>query len=148
MLLINLGISYIKLKEYATSRKFFDESLAMSEALGARRPIATALSNIGEVLLQVKQYDSALIFHLKALQIREEGAQLEKIATSQMRVGETYMLMGKYLAAQTYFRKALAISKDIQSKPIIRDVLKKLSSLYAAQRSFDKAYEYHLCLWR
>ena len=143
-LLINLGISYTKLKEYDRSRKFFNESLAMSESLGTKRPAATALSNIGEVLIQLKQYDSALIFHLRALRLREEGSQREKIAMSQMRVGETYAFLSKYAAAQAYFEKALSISSELGSKPMMRSLLKNLSGLYAAQGSFNKAYEYHL----
>ena len=141
--LINLGNSYMTLKQYDKARDFYNQSLVLGRLMGSKRTTATSLSNIGIVLSNLGQYDSALVYHLEALAIRKSASQQDKILTSLLNVGDTYMHLGNYALANDFLLKALSMAKEFQSKPAIRDAYEQLSALHSAQRNFPQAYDYH-----
>ncbi len=141
--LINLGDSYMTLKQYDKARDFYNQSLVLGRLMGSKRTTATSLSNIGIVLSNLGQYDSALVYHLEALAIRKSASQQDKILTSLLNVGDTYMHLGNYALANDFLLKALSMAKEFQSKPAIRDAYEQLSALHSAQRNFPQAYDYH-----
>ena len=141
--LINLGGSYMTLKQYDKARGFYNQSLDLGRLLGSKRTTATSLSNIGILLNNLGQYDSALVYHLEALAIREGASQKDKILNSLLNVGETYLHLQNYSLAKEFLTRALSMSKEFQSKPSIREAYQKLSALDSAQRNFQQAYEYH-----
>ena len=93
--LINLGDSYMTLKQYDKAREFYNQSLALGRLLGSKRTTATTLSNIGILLNNLGQYDSALVYHLEALAIREGASQKDKILNSLLNVGEHVFAFAK-----------------------------------------------------
>ena len=141
--LINLGGSYMTLKQYDKARGFYNQSLDLGRLLGSKRTTATSLSNIGILLNNLGQYDSALVYHLEALAIREGASQKDKILNSLLNVGETYLHLQNYSLAKEFLTRALSMSKEFQSKPSIREAYQKLSALDSAQGNFQQAYDYH-----
>ncbi len=141
--LINLGGSYMTLKQYDKARGFYNQSLALGRLLGSKRTTATSLSNIGILLNNLGQYDSALVYHLEALAIREGASQKDKILNSLLNVGGTYLHLQNYSLAKEFLMRALSMSKEFQSKPSIREAYQQLSALDSAQGNFQQAYDYH-----
>ncbi|MBC7923451.1 MAG: tetratricopeptide repeat protein [Ferruginibacter sp.] len=140
---MNLGNAYLKMKQFERAKSIYEQALLVSDSLGSKRTAATCLMSIGEILNGLGQHDSALVYHLRALAIREQNSQKDKLVINLLRIGETYLALEDHLAATRYLLEALALAKKCGAKPCARDAYEKLATLYATQRNFPKAYEYH-----
>ena len=139
----NLGHIYLNLEKIDSARNYFLQSLRISEELGNDWGIAGALENLGYIAFRSKDYNEALSLHHRTLIIRQRLAQKRELATSLSNVGATCIKLKEYAAANRYLLESLALAKEIGYGYLVYDVYKALSTLMAAKKDFEAAFEYN-----
>lgn len=139
----NLANVYTDLKEFEKARGYYTQALQVDREINYAWGIAYDLENIGNMLNQLSLPDSALHYQLEALTIREKLGQKNEIAVSCKQVGHTYFLLDQLARAEQYLSRGLGIAREIDAKPLMRDMHQILAQVYASMKEYDQAYESH-----
>ena len=141
--LINLGNIYTQIGEFEKARHYYNKALILLKRTGHLSNEATVLANIAYLFDGRQLYDSAMVYHQKALALRKTLHSKDGLARSLIGVGLGYDRLQKYNLSKQYLFTALPITKEIRSKPMILDIYDLLSSIYAKESDFGKAFEFH-----
>ena len=137
--LANMGNIHLR-AEKPTALPYFQEALAMVKEnnVGLRINI---LIGIGTIYMDRGEFDKALGFFNEALVLAREARLKGSLGEVWIKVGSLFFTWSHYGQALDYGQKALRVAEELNLKELQRDCRKLLSDIYAAMRTFDKAYE-------
>jgi predicted ATPase len=101
------------LGDYASARRYFEDSLAISQALGDQRRIAAALNNLALVTSFQLDYAAARQMFEQSLAIKRTIGDRWPIANTLDNLGRIAIYQRDYRAAYDYHCEALAIFRDL-----------------------------------
>jgi two-component system, sensor histidine kinase PdtaS len=138
----NIGNVFFAQAQYDKALANFDTSLVIKRAINDSRGIASSLGNIGRIYLAQEQLDSAQYYF-------EASQSLYNKIKEQSGEAEAYLYLGDVAAAKKndaqavmFYEKCLITSQAIGTKPIKLHVYKQLSTYYANQKQYEKAFIY------
>ncbi|MGZ5134076.1 MAG: tetratricopeptide repeat-containing sensor histidine kinase [Flavitalea sp.] len=139
----NMANAYAEINEFEKASYHYAQAVSINKEYNNEVEVAACLQNIGKMLNKLQRYDSALVYHLQSFSILEHTPQKHEIAMCLHQIGYTHLKMENYSVAQKNLTSSLSIAIGIMAKPLMRDIYEDLSHLYAKQKDFAKAYEYH-----
>lgn len=149
VLLNNLGLSYLKEKEYEVAKQYILQSLEIKDKIGSKQQLATAFANLGKVSLGQENNEEAEKYFLKALKYRKESNYTRGIVTSGNALANLYTILGRYDEAEKYLNRGeeIAIKKKLEDR--LEDIYLLRKNLYVKLGKFEEAlvcYDKHTAL--
>lgn len=139
---INLGSVYNSMGKYDSAYLFSKDAFERATSLKKHNDQLAAKGNMAAALCGIKRYPDAL----KLLSGMEEeighGGDKKILITVYKTYGTIYQETGVYHSAQAYFEKGLAYSEQIDRLESKMAFSERLSTVYALQGNYPKAYSY------
>ncbi len=101
------------LGDYGQARRFYQESLRISEELGDRAGVARILQNLGVLAQTIGRYDEALSLYRESLHISEQLGDLQGKAATLHAMAGILAVRGDLEGAMGLYREALAIQESL-----------------------------------
>ncbi|MCC6691681.1 MAG: tetratricopeptide repeat protein [Bacteroidia bacterium] len=142
----NIGNIYYDKKNYALALEYYKKALRSREEANSSDPLALAecYNNLGNAYLQMNTLDFALEFQQKALKIQQKQHDDLATAATYNNLGLVYGRTGKETEAIRNHNRAIEIGTALNNHEILKEAYGGLSSIYAKQNNFPKAYQYYL----
>ncbi len=140
--LVNLGVNYSEIKDYAQALACFNEALQISKLKGDKSVESTLYLNIADIDYQQGNYAACKNKFEQALAIAEELELYETAAISLKGLAMYYLQTNNYPAAIRFADSALAIARQNSIRGQSVKIYKLLSDIYYASQDFKKAREY------
>ena len=142
-----IGLCYYNVGEYDSSERYHRQALALSEAMGDRIAIGSALSHLGNVYALTLSYDSALTYFTRASVVFTEIGATRELAHALNNIGLMYENLGDIPSGMPYLERALALRKEIGDRNDIAESLGNLGGIFLGQGEYPKGLELSLqCL--
>ncbi|MBN4049644.1 tetratricopeptide repeat protein [Bacteroidales bacterium AH-315-N07] len=138
-----IGIVYQIQEDTENAIKYFLKALKIREQQGHKVTISASLTNIGIFYKDEGNHKQALVYYLKALKMQEETEDNQGIAITLINMGQLYIELGNYQKAISSLLKSLTISRELKFNDLIKETYQGISHIYALQKKFKKAFEYH-----
>lgn len=140
----NIGIIYVKQKDFDMALDYYFKSLNISEELDDNLGLAINYGNIGDIYQELGEYEKALSYHFRSIKILIETDSKQGLALSYNSIGNVYKKQEDYNKALTYFSKSLNISKPLGNKRELSHSYEGIGSIYYSITEYDKAADYLL----
>ncbi len=138
----NLGINYMRLKEYAKALQYFRNSLAIRHEIKDDQGIAQVQNNLGTLYFDWGQYQLALEYFTAGAELRKtSGALIQGIIESDINLGKTYARLGQNEKALSFLEAARAISIKKDFIELERRADEQLIIIYKEKRNYERAFE-------
>ncbi len=141
--LSNLGDVFVGIKDYSRAKDFYRRSLEISIKLNQDHHVADDYDDLGYMFQLQEKYPEALTEHFKALPIRRKNGNPLSTAQTLLNIGATYVKMKSFGNAERYLAEGLQLAAEADVTPVLEDLYKYMSEVYAERSSFEKALEYH-----
>jgi predicted ATPase/class 3 adenylate cyclase/lipoprotein NlpI len=125
--------------DYAISRSFHEQSLALRREIGDTRGIAASLNNLGLVSYRQGDYAAARSFHEQSLAIKKERGDKWGMSSSFMNLGLLAQEVGDFASARSLYEQSLALKEELGDKEGIATLHSNLGSLAAEQGDYGVA---------
>ncbi|MCH4553061.1 adenylate/guanylate cyclase domain-containing protein [Aestuariibaculum lutulentum] len=137
--LMGVGEVYYKKGLYNEALYYYQEALSSNETVTLR---ADNLIKIGKVLLKKDEIQESIKYFDEAYEVANANNQQLLVVQALDALGEVYRKenFNKSVAA---YKEAEALAKSIEANDELRDIYKGLSSTYAINSDFEKAYYYN-----
>jgi len=139
-----MGNIYFQRNNLQMALDYYQKAIHIEEEVKDDLSLASCYNNLGKVYLQLNTFDLALDFQKKALKIQEEHHEDEAVAFTYTYIGQVDIRLSQTALAITDYNKAIEIASGIDNKEILKEAYGGLSSIYAKQNNFQKAYQYFL----
>ncbi len=137
-----IGLSYSKLKQYETAKKYLNKSITLYTKINNFRGIAKAKMTLGNVFKSQKKFDKALETYLESLVIAEEIDDSRLVAGNLNNMGSAYRQKGDIQRGIEYYLKALEINKKSGNRQWESFNYNNLANCYDDLNQDEKALEY------
>lgn len=101
------------LAQFDLARGWFDEALALSQALNDPASEARALTGLGSLHLYAEEYEAALSLFERSLALSRRLNDRLGIAGALNNLGMTHMHLGRYGSAMAAYRDSLPLYRDL-----------------------------------
>jgi tetratricopeptide (TPR) repeat protein len=101
--------------------EYYDQALALQEAMGDRAGLATTLNNIGKVYHSIGDRQKALEYCHKALVLQEAVGDRSGESGTRYNIALIYRSQGKLAAAVEELRKVVELDACVQSPNLAAD---------------------------
>ena len=135
--LYSLGFLYWTLNNFVEARRFLDEAVTISRALGDRLTLARSLGYLGAVASTESEYGLAKTLLEESLNLaRELGTAGTKAASWALAfLGDVYFTQQHYSTSKTLYEEAVALAKAAHEKNMLGLMIRRLG--YIALRQLD-----------
>ena len=137
------GASSLVKGNYPEAFEFGQRSLKLSEEVGYKRGVSSALNNMGGVYVLQGAIPQALDLYQRSLKLEEEIGDKEGIAGSLNNIGGIYYSQAEFDKALVYYQRSLTISEAIKDEEGIADALVRIGSIRAYQGAIPQALEHY-----
>jgi tetratricopeptide (TPR) repeat protein len=141
--LISLGNAYDSLGQYPRAIEYYEQSLAMSQAIGDRNGEANSLIGLGNAYDSLGQYPRAIEYYEQSLTMSQEIGDRNGEAASLTGLGNAYNFLGQYPRAIEYYEQSLTIKRKIGDRNGESNSLIGLGSVYNSLGQYPRAIKYH-----
>jgi len=128
---------------YSQALEYFSRNLNISESIGDKKDMTTALGNIGLIYSEQGDYAKALEYYQRSLKIAEEMEYGQYIATSYLNIADVYHDQGDYVKALEYSTRCLKKMEEIGDKDGMAKSLNNIGNIYIDQGDQVKALDYY-----
>jgi predicted ATPase/class 3 adenylate cyclase/Tfp pilus assembly protein PilF len=128
--------------EYAVSRAFFEDGLAIRRELHDRTGIAALLNNLGNVAYDQADYSTAQSLFEESLTLRRELGERRGIAATLNNLGNVANEQGSYSSARTLFEESLTIKRELGDRWGMANSLSNLGLVAYHQGDYAAAGAY------
>jgi TolA-binding protein len=128
--------------KYGEARGFFEQNLAIRQAIGDRWGEATALHNLGYIHFKMQQYNRARVRFEASLVISKMIASLNTVAATSMWLGMLALEQQDFPGAKRHLAGALRIAYDNDALTRVTDVLFRIGDLLQRTGQSAAAVEY------
>jgi serine phosphatase RsbU (regulator of sigma subunit) len=139
----NIGIIYLKIKDYQKAVEYTERSLKLAQEIGDQYTIANALNSLGNIHKESGRHEISMEHFIRANKIFSSIGTNYEIAESLMNIGNSYLALGSYQEAQKYLEQCRHLSQDIKANNYLQECYQIFSDLYSAQGDFRQALEYY-----
>jgi len=140
-MLNNIGINYLEKKDYLKTLDYYNKALTYFKKDPALRSMAMAYSNLGEVYNDMGKPDKAFDYLTKAIKIKKQLKDYYGLEVAYYNVANVYFSKTDYSKAIIYSKKSVDLAVKIDNSHDAIKSLKLLSDSYAANKTYQKAYE-------
>lgn len=137
----NLGNVYRSRGDLDRAIELYEQSLAISEALGRLDGIANSYANLGIIYKTKGDLGRAIELHEKSLAINEALGRLGSMAMDYSNLGTVYRIMGDFDRAIKLYEQSLAIEKKLGHKEGIASDYTNLGIVYQIKGDLIRAEE-------
>ncbi len=141
--LSNLGDVFVEIKDYSRAEDFYHRALAISIRLNQDYHVADDYDDLGNMFGFQEKYPQALTEYFKALPIRRKNGNPMSTAQTLLNIGVAYVKMKRFESAERYLAEGLQLAAEADATPVLEDLYKYMSKVYAEKKHFEKALEYH-----
>lgn len=141
--LSNLGDVFTEIKDYSRAEDLYRQALAISVALDQDYHAADDYDDLGYMFQLQEKYPEALTEYFKALPIRRKNGNPMSTAQTLLNIGATYIKMKRFGSAERYLTEGLQLAAEAGATPVLEELYKYMSEVYAGRNHFEKALEYH-----
>lgn len=142
--LLNLGISYFRLSDYAHAIEALENSQKIALALGDRLGEASCWNNLGLAYRRKGEYQRALQCQERHLQIAREIGNAKAEADALANIGLVYFSLGKADLAVEYGCQHLNISRQTGDRRGQASALTNLGMAYHYLGKYEQSIEHHV----
>ncbi|WP_462252487.1 hybrid sensor histidine kinase/response regulator transcription factor [Ekhidna sp.] len=140
-LLAHLGRTYNYMEDFASSRKYFEESNELFRALGDEKNLIVNTFNIGGLFMNMEKNDSAILYFEKCIEKAPEYFPIME-AYAYGNIGQVLVNKGDYQAAIESQLKGLKIEEKFEDELSMVDSHGVLGAAYAHLNNRDSSF-YH-----
>jgi uncharacterized protein HemY len=140
--LIICGLYEGETDKYGEACEFFEQNLAIRQAIGDRWGEATALHNLGYVHFKLQQYGRAKVRFEASLEISKMIASLSTMAATGMWLGMLALEQQDFVEAKRHLAGALQIAYENDALTRVTDVLFRMGDLMQRTDQPAAAVEY------
>jgi tetratricopeptide (TPR) repeat protein len=138
-----LGLWYKSLGQYKKAIAYHQQSLDISEEIGARQGVANSLGNLGLCYFFLGQYEKAIAYQQQSLEINQAIGNQSGIAASLGNLGNCYHELGDYEKAINHYQQSLEIQEVIGDQSNIAISFGGLGNCYNELGDYEKAINHH-----
>lgn len=141
----NLCAFYTEQANYSKALEVAFLALRIQDTLKNDKYISKIFINIGNVYLQQNQYEQAEKYFKNAEKINEKVGDKSSASAIYVNLGYIceHRIPHQHKQALIYYQKALFLSKTIQHRFRIADILGNIGNIYQADAKYDSALYYH-----
>lgn len=136
-----LGRLFRAIGQLDEAMRHLGTGLALFDAAGDRRGVASSLDDIGKVHWMRGAYESAERFMKRGLEGRRELGDPRSLALSYNNIGLVYQDSGRFSEALEAFHEALMLRREIGDQPGISQSLNNLGTIHQDSGDHDRATE-------
>jgi len=125
--------------DYPATRALNEQCLAMRQALGDQKGIASSLINLGNVAIEQGDYGAARALFEKSLAIRRQLNDLWGIAASLNNLGNVALDQSQCSEARALYEECLQIARELGDKRSVAMALNNLGSVAVQEGDFRRA---------
>jgi len=135
----NLGLIFLKKREYSTAEIFLKRALDLWEKGGTQKDLMNVLLDLGDVYAKDgRNFLAKDCFH-RALILSGRLKELETSAGILLNLGVTYWRLGGYSEAETHYQRSIAIYEELNDKKMILFVRNNLAAVYRTRGEYISA---------
>ncbi len=139
----NIAQVYLKLGDVFHAISLHNESLELKEKIHFNDGIILSYFSIAEIYEQKKEYSKAESFYIKSLELSKKIDNRYGMAKAFNALGNLNLLLGDLNKARSYLNESMIVAEFINSKEILLDIYKNLSSLFEDENVYDKSLLYY-----
>lgn len=139
--LVNTGVVFLALADYATAMEYFMKALGQTtdQDIPERGNLFT---NLGLVYKNLNKLPEAESYHRKAMELYRNAGMKQSEANSMGNLGAVLQTQGKAKEAEALFFGSLVLNKEIGNKRRIASDFTALGSLFKESKQSDFAWKY------
>ncbi|MCF8461643.1 MAG: SpoIIE family protein phosphatase [Flavobacteriales bacterium] len=135
----NLGLIYIKMKDFEKGIDYSEKSLSYYKQLGHERSIARSEVNLAHAYKAVNKSGQALVHAHEALRITQKLNDARGIATATIMLGNIYFELEDFGAATRFYELGLKMVQDLGMRSYEWETMYYLAQSYEKLGLDDKA---------
>ncbi len=132
----NIGISYIKLKDWPKAKEYMTKSFDLCQKYDIKRGMAFTLGNLGIINKNQGDFVSAIEAYLQSNVLLQELNDQRGLARNYDNLGALYEKQGNYTLSKQYYDKSLNTSQRIGDQSIMATAFHNLGSISAKLGDF------------
>jgi tetratricopeptide (TPR) repeat protein len=138
-----LASTYLALGKIQKADSIIDQSVIISDSLGAVQTLSEAYSIKGDIYFEKGDYDVALSYFERALASNKAASDSTFIATQFVSIGRCYQSLGMFEKARKSYLAVLPISLRMDVKENIRTIYFQLAEIYEQENNVGMSYSYY-----
>ncbi|MGE5621058.1 MAG: ATP-binding protein [archaeon] len=131
-------------KRYSEAEKYFNMVRKLAEPAKYYMVLTTVEYNYGSMLTSQKRFDEALLALRKAVDYARAAGMKYEECDALYSTGLVYLEKGEPGKANDVLQNALGYAREIESKSLVKQMLKALADVKSRQGDFRQAYNYLL----
>ncbi|MCB0125108.1 MAG: tetratricopeptide repeat protein, partial [Caldilineaceae bacterium] len=128
-----LGILADQQQEWATARRYYEASLAISREIDDLRGASASLGNVGNICRQMGDFVTARQFLAQSLALHRQIGDRSSEGRTLTLMGELSADLEEYPQAESYLGEALEILRGLREEHYAADALVALGKVYREQ---------------
>lgn len=137
------GSKQLRLGNYETAKKMFEQAIALFAQVGATEDEANCRLQLGNVYLGLEERSNAIRSFEQALSLFQSLNYQFGVATVYQHFGNLYQTQHDYEYAIRYYQQALAIFENLKDIPGVATSLHGLGDTFRLAHQIDQAQNYY-----
>lgn len=137
------GVAHYVLGEYTEALPYFQDALAINEALKNHYGISTSLNHIGLIFESQEQHEKAIQYHLKAVKHASIINNKDRIASNYFNIALVHDVTGQYDSALYYLNLSLTLSREVNAHRLVAMNYNRLGEVNFHQKNYTTAEQYY-----
>ncbi len=139
----SIGMGYYFQSNYVETVLYWQQALAIFQAMNDKLGIANMLNNLGAVNFNEGDDEKAIDYYLGSLKVSEEIGDKLRVVTALVNIGAVYFnKVGTHDRALQYYLKALPLSEEIGNQDAIGTSAVNTGEIYLARGDDQSALIY------
>ncbi|NBW36808.1 MAG: tetratricopeptide repeat protein [Cytophagia bacterium] len=135
----NMGLVYLRIKQPAKARTYFEKNLQYLRKIKSYRNEAISLTNIGHTYFDEKNYEKALEFYEAALELDKTNGVLADRHHRLMNVANARKELKTAVKTETLLDTARAMAEKVEDIEAVLEINNSLSRMYLEEKNYEKA---------
>ena len=140
----SLGRVYLSIDSINIALDYVNKSIEKFRSINYQIGESNALNSLGNIYMAKQEPMLALKYYKQSLEIRMNKNYLHLIAESYKNIAKVYIKNNDYKNAEVVINKGIIISKEIESKKLLKSFYYQLYELNKKNRNYEKALSNYL----
>ncbi len=139
LFLENIGLTYLKKKDFENAKHYLKRSVALTQQLPSEKFFFDPANNLGLLYWRTSKYDSAIHYYQIARKFAEEYNDKRRIGIMYNNIGIIYWQWNLYDKALESYLQSLKIRKERGDSAGVARLMNNIGLTYQTIKSYDKA---------
>jgi tetratricopeptide (TPR) repeat protein len=135
----HMGLVYLRIKQPAKARPYFERNLAYLRKIKNYRNEAISLTNIGHTFYEEKNYEKALEYYQNALELDKANGVTADRHHRMTNVANARKELKSVVKAETLLDTARAMAEKIEDAEALLRINNSLAKLHLEEKNYEKA---------